>query len=59
MANDPTREQPAYLYCSRETREAVRDLKRGGETFDTLLWRMVEHYDPDAADNQEDADGGV
>lgn len=33
--------------CSRETREKLRRLKRGGEAFDDLLREMVRQYDPD------------
>lgn len=36
------------LPCSTETRdEVLRPLKRGGETYDDLLRRMAEQYDPD------------
>lgn len=30
-----------------ETRDRARELKRGGETWDQLLSKMVEQYDPD------------
>jgi hypothetical protein len=41
--------------CSRETRdEVIRPLKRGGESYDRLLRKMAEQYDPDA---EADADG--
>lgn len=33
--------------CSGETLKRVRKLKRGGETFDQLLEKMAEQYDPD------------
>jgi len=32
--------------CSRETLTTVRSLKRGGETYDDLLRKMAEQYDP-------------
>lgn len=32
---------------SRTTRDLVRAQKRGGETYDTLLRRMVEQYEPE------------
>lgn len=34
---------------SHATRELVKAQKRGGETYDSLLRRMVEQYDPDQA----------
>jgi len=35
--------------CSKKTRMAVKRKKRGGENYDTLLQKMVEQYDPEAA----------
>lgn len=32
--------------CSRDTRDLVKSQKRAGETYDTLLRKMVEQYDP-------------
>ena len=32
---------------SRETRELVREQKRGGETYDDVLRKMVAQYDPE------------
>ncbi len=32
---------------SRSTRDLVKAQKRGGETYDDLLQRMVEQYDPE------------
>lgn len=32
--------------CSRETRRLVKAQKRGGESYDSLLRKMVEQYDP-------------
>lgn len=29
-----------------ETRERVKNLKRGGETYDDLLRKMADQYDP-------------
>lgn len=41
--------------CQRETREQIiRPLKRGGESYDRLLRKMAEQYDPDDA---PDVDG--
>lgn len=39
----------ARIAVTEETRDAVRDLKRGGETYDELLAKMAAQYDPDAA----------
>lgn len=30
------------------TRDAVQALKRGGESYDELLTKMAEQYEPDA-----------
>jgi hypothetical protein len=35
------------LPVSNETHEVVRAKKRGGETFDTLIGRVFEEYQPD------------
>ena len=35
--------------CSEETRAALRNSKRGGETFDELLQKMVSQYEPEQA----------
>lgn len=37
------------LPCSRETRELVASEKRGGETYDSVLRKMVQQYDPEKA----------
>jgi hypothetical protein len=37
------------LPCSRETRRIVKSQKRGGESYDTLLRKMAEQYDPETA----------
>lgn len=34
--------------CHSETRDKIlRPLKRGGESYDTLLRKMADQYDPD------------
>jgi hypothetical protein len=33
--------------CSQETRNLVKSQKRGGESYDELLRKMVEQYDPE------------
>jgi len=35
--------------CSKSTRQAVKQMKRGGENYDSVLQKMVEQYDPEAA----------
>lgn len=32
--------------CSVSTRDKIRGLKRGGETYDELLERMADQYEP-------------
>jgi len=34
--------------CSRDVRNLVREQKRGGESYDRLLRKMVNQYDPAA-----------
>ena len=33
--------------CSADVRDKVRALKRGGESWDSLLEKMVDEYEPD------------
>lgn len=35
--------------CSEETRNLVKLQKRGGESYDKLLQKMAEQYDPETA----------
>jgi hypothetical protein len=43
--------------CSRETRRLVKQQKRAGENYDSVLRKMVAQYDPDAAaQDAEDKD---
>lgn len=37
------------ISCSAETRDIVKSLKRGGESYDELLRKMAAQYDPAAA----------
>ena len=46
---DTERNTDARIAVSTETRDLVRDRKRGGETYDELLRKMVAQYDPDEA----------
>lgn len=34
--------------CSQDTRRAVKAQKRGGESYDELLRKMVKQYEPEA-----------
>lgn len=43
------RSNKPLLPCTEETRELVRSCKRGGESYDTLLRKMVKQYDPEKA----------
>jgi hypothetical protein len=36
---------------SRPTRKRLKALKRGGETYDRLLNKMAEQYDPEAVEH--------
>ena len=38
---------------SPELRDEIRSLKSGGESYDSLLERMIEQYDPDKATSCE------
>lgn len=43
--------------CSRETRKTIKQMKRGGENYDSVLEKMAEQYDPEkAAQDAEDKD---
>lgn len=43
----------ANIKIRPETRDRVRALKRGGESYDDLLRKMAEQYDPDAVAEPE------
>lgn len=43
------RNTDARIAVSSETRDLVRSQKRAGETYDELLRKMVEQYDPEEA----------
>lgn len=38
--------------CTEETRNLVKEQKRAGETYDSLLRKMVQQYDPEQAPSQ-------
>lgn len=44
MANARSR-----IACTDETHEKLKEVKRDGETFDTLLRQMLAQYDPSEA----------
>ena len=46
----------ARIAVSAETRDLVRDQKRGGETYDELMRKMAVQYDPDGADEDRNGD---
>jgi hypothetical protein len=48
-------DESTQIPSSFETRKRLKSQKRGGETYDVLLRKMVVQYDPDAADRQERA----
>lgn len=48
MDDTSIRNDRAQIYCRTETKEMVRALKRGGETFDEVLRRMADQCDPGA-----------
>jgi len=39
----------ANIKVQPDTRDMVRSLKRGGDTYDDVLQKMADQYDPDAA----------
>jgi hypothetical protein len=41
----------ANIKIRPKTRDRVKSQKRGGESYDELLQKMVEQYDPDEANN--------
>lgn len=43
----------ARIPCTRGRRDELQALKRGGETYDELLAKMIEQYDPDEATGNE------
>lgn len=46
--------QKANIKCAHSTRDTLRGLKRGGESYDELLQKMAEQYDPDSAREDND-----
>jgi hypothetical protein len=48
MERDPIRDDTAFLYCREQTKEEIRRLKQGGETFDERVRKLARGFDPDA-----------
>ena len=46
---EPASGRGTKMPCSHQTRELVNAQKRGGETYDELLPKMVDQYDPEQA----------
>jgi len=42
-----TKATESRIPCSRATRRLVKAQKRGGESYDELLQKMVRQYEPD------------
>ena len=58
MSEKPIREDTAQIHCSTETKEDIRGLKRGGETYDELFARLSKQYDPAVGRSMEGSDDG-
>lgn len=43
--------------CTTQTRKLVKAQKRGGESYDDLLQKMVKQYDPAKAHENPAAEG--
>ena len=37
--------------CTTETRERIKALKRGGETYEEVLRKMIGQYDPEKGEH--------
>lgn len=49
---EPIRNNDARISIRRSTRDEIKMLKRGGETYDSVLRKMIDQYDPDEADHE-------
>lgn len=58
MSRSPIREDTAEIYCRPGTKEDIRGLKRGGETYDELFARLSKQYDPAVGRSMEGSDDG-
>lgn len=59
MYEKPIRNDTVQIYCSVATRNLIHGLKRGGETYEDLLRRMADQYNPTVARNHEGTEDGV
>lgn len=48
-----TKATESRIPCSRNTRQLVKAQKRGGESYDELLRKMAQEYDPDESTETE------
>lgn len=48
MERTSIRDNTAFLYCREETKREIRQLKRGGETFDERIRKLAQRFDPDS-----------
>lgn len=46
--------QLANIKIDPSTRDRVKSLKRGGDTYDDVLQKMADQYNPDAAHEGND-----
>jgi len=46
-----TKSTEARIPCSQKTRKLLKSHKRGGESYDTLLQKMVQQYNPSDDEN--------
>lgn len=58
MSENPIRGDTAHIYCRASTKDLIRGLKRGGETYDETLRRLANQYDPEHGRRTEGHDGG-
>jgi len=49
MCREMSKAAEARLPCSDEVRRRVRAKKRGGESYDSVLRKMLDQYDPEKA----------
>lgn len=59
MCDTPIRHDAAEIRCSMATKNVVRAYKRAGQTYDELLWSMVDQYDPSVTSYYGEANDGV
>ena len=50
MSKSDSSNRPSSIPVTGETRQLVKRQKRGGESYDSLLRKMVDQYDPGATE---------